>query len=139
MAKNWTLGRVVLILWFLFATVFALYSGWGALNDVIFRQGVQRGVLLGQNDTITRVIQLSTDCNTVSLFAGEGENRVEVGLVDSVCSASQINAARDAAKGAAAIPVVETKPVVVATPEVEVEKEVEEVEVEEPVSEETEA
>jgi hypothetical protein len=95
-AKSWTVGRVILVLWFAFATIFVVYSAWGALNNVIFTQGVQRGVTLGQNDTITRVIQLSQNCNTVSLFSGEGENRVEVGLVNSECSAAQVKAAREA-------------------------------------------
>lgn len=107
-AKSWTVGRVILVLWFTFATVFAVYSAWGALNNVIFSQGVQRGVVLGQNDTITRVIQLSQNCSTVSLYSGEGDARVEVGLVNSECSAAQIKAARDAAvNNAQSAPVME--------------------------------
>jgi len=102
-AKHWTIGRAILLLWCLFATAFVLYTAWGALNNVIFRQGVQRGVQLGQNDAVTRVIQLSQNCNTVNLFAGEGENRVEVGLVNSECSMTQVRAARDAAVQAAAV------------------------------------
>ena len=94
-AKHWTIGRVIFILWFVFATAFVIYTAWGALNNVIFRQGVQRGVQLGQNDAVTRVIQLSQNCNTVNLFAGEGENRVEVGLVNSACSAADVKAARE--------------------------------------------
>ena len=113
MAKDWTLGRVILVLWILFATAFVLYAGWGAVNNVVFRQGVERGALLGQNDTITRVIQLSQNCSTVNLFAGEGESRVEVGLVNSECSAAQIQAARDAAQETAAVETVPTEEVVV--------------------------
>ncbi len=122
-AKNWSIGRIILILWFIFATVFVLYTAWGALNNVIFRQGVQRGVQLGQNDTVTRVIQLSQNCSTVNLFAGEGENRVEVGLVNSECSAAQVKAAREATatkNTPATTPVVP----VVTTPAVEVPQEV---------------
>lgn len=116
-AKSWTVGRVILVLWFTFATIFVVYSAWGVLNNVIFTQGVQRGVTLGQNDTITRVIQLSQNCSTVSLFSGEGENRVEVGLVNSECSAAQVKAAREAAtQQPAGQP---TPPAVVETPVVE--------------------
>ncbi len=97
MAKNWTVGKIILIVWFLFATVFAAYSGWGALKNVIFRQGVQRGALLGQNESITKIIQLSQNCNMVNLFAGEGENRVEIGLVNAECTPAQIKAAEAAA------------------------------------------
>lgn len=113
-AKSWTVGHVILVLWFAFATIFVVYSAWGVLNNVIFTQGVQRGVTLGQNDTITRVIQLSQNCNTVSLFSGEGENRVEVGLVNSECSAAQVKAARDAAAQQPAV-----QPAVQPTPAVE--------------------
>ncbi len=96
-AKNWNAGRIVLAIWVVFATVFVLVNAWQALNGVVFREGVERGALLGQNNTITRVIELSANCNTVSLFAGEGESRVEVALVDSQCSAAQVKAAQDAA------------------------------------------
>jgi hypothetical protein len=131
-ANHWTVGRVILVLWFLFATVFVFYSAWGALNNVIFQQGVQRGALLGQNDTINRVIQLSQNCNTVSLFSGEGDARVEVGLVNSECSAAQVKAARDAASAqpAATMPTVTppvvTPPVVEETPSVSAEMPVQE-------------
>ena len=126
-ANHWTVGRVILVLWFTFATVFVLYSGWSALNNVIFQQGIQRGALLGQNDTINRVIQLSQNCNTVSLFSGEGDARVEVGLVNSECSAAQVKAARDAASAqpAVAMPTV-TPPVVTETPTVPAEMPVQE-------------
>ena len=100
-ARHWTIGRIILTLWVLFATAFVLYAGWGTLGNIVFREGVQRGVLLGQNDTITRVMKLSQNCNTVSLFAGEEENRVEIALVDATCSAEQIQAARTAAQPAA--------------------------------------
>lgn len=102
-AKNWTVGQAVLVVWVVFATAIVLINGWKSLNDVVFRNGMERGALLGQNNTITRVIDLSAGCNTVSLFAGEGENRVEVGLVDSQCSAAQVKAALDAAKAKAVI------------------------------------
>ncbi len=115
-AKHWTIGKVILILWCLFATLFVLYTGWGALNNVIFTQGVQRGVQLGQNDAVTRVIQLSQNCNTVNLFAGEGESRVEVGLVNSECSMSQVKAAREAAMQAAAVETPVVAPPVVPEP-----------------------
>lgn len=112
-AKNWTVGRVILVLWFIFATIFVVYSAWGVLNNVVFTQGVQRGVSLGQNDTITRVIKLSQNCNTVSLYSGEGENRVEIGLVNSECSPAQVQAARNAASQQ---PAVQTPPAAEAAP-----------------------
>ena len=122
-ANHWTVGRVILVLRFAFATIFVLYSAWITLNNVIFQQGVQRGALLGQNDSFNRVIQLSLYCNTVSLYSGEGDARVEVGLVNSECSAAQVKAARDAARTqpAVAMPTVTTPPAVEETPTVPVE------------------
>jgi len=118
-AKHWSIGRVLFILWFIFATAFVLYTAWGALNNVIFRQGVQRGVQLGQNDAVTRVIQLSQNCNTVNLFAGEGENRIEIGLVNSMCSAADIKAAREVAQESVVAPTPSPVTVPVTTPVVE--------------------
>ena len=106
-AKNFTLGKIFLIVWFLFATAFVLNAGWSTIENVVFRQGVQRGALLGQNESITKIIQLSQNCNIVSLFAGEGEARVEIGLVDATCTPEQVQAVIEAANG-----VVETEEVV---------------------------
>ena len=107
-AKDWTFGRVVLVLWFIFATAFVAYSGWGVLQNVVFREGVQRGALLGQNESITKIITLSQGCNIVNLFSGEGENRIELGLVDATCTPEQVNAAKvAAAPEAVEAPVVE--------------------------------
>lgn len=120
-AKNWTVGQIVLAVWVVFATAIVIVQGWKSLNDVVYRNGMERGALLGQNNTITRVIDLSANCNTVSLFAGEGENRVEVGLVDSSCSAAQVKAALDAAKQQAVVEEAEVEVEAEAAEEVEAE------------------
>lgn len=114
-AQGWSFGRIIFVLWFVFATAFVAYSGWGVLQNVVFREGVQRGAVLGQNESITKIIQLSQGCNIVSLFAGEGENRVEVGLVDAMCSPEQVQAAKAAATPTEAVeaPVVEEEEVMV--------------------------
>ncbi len=118
-AKDWTAGRIILWLWGLFATVFVLYSAWGVLQNVIFREGVERGAMLGQNESIAKIIQYSQGCNTVNLFLGEGENRVEVGLVDVTCTPEQVKAAQEAAVTPAEVeaPAVEEEEVILDTEE----------------------
>ncbi len=118
MAKHWTLGKVFLVIWLVLTTGFVAYVGvttvLGALenSETEMNDALQRGATFGQNNAITKILELSANCNTVSLFAGEGEDRVEVGLVDSACSSAQLRSAREAAATQATTQAVVPQPVV---------------------------
>jgi hypothetical protein len=118
MAKHWTLGKVFLVIWLVLTTGFVAYIGvttvLGALenSETEMNDALQKGATFGQNNAITKILELSANCNTVSLFAGEGENRVEVGLVDSACSSAQLRSAREAAATQATTQAVVPQPVI---------------------------
>jgi hypothetical protein len=77
-------GLFILALgFFAYATTQNLAT-WGVGNQNSFQLGVQQG----QKNAILAVIEKTADtekCEAINLFAGEGEQKVEVNLINTVC------------------------------------------------------
>lgn len=80
----------VLVALFILALGFFAYATtqnlakWGVGSQNSFTLGIQEG----QTNAILALIQKTADtekCETVNLYAGEGENRTEVNLINTAC------------------------------------------------------
>ncbi len=84
-SKHWSISKIILILWIIFSV---LYIGRDAKNAVLERV-FDAGKQIGQESVIVELMGRAQRCEPVNLFAGQGEDRVEINLVNPSCVAAK--------------------------------------------------
>ena len=84
-SKYWSIGSIILILWVIFSV---FYIGWDA-KDAILKRAFDVGKQAGQESVIVELMSRAQRCEPVNLFAGQGEDRVEINLVNPSCVAAE--------------------------------------------------
>jgi hypothetical protein len=78
-SKEWSVGKIILIVWLVFSIGFVGL----ALRNYVVTAVYQQGLRNGQDAAITEIMARAAKCEPVTLFAGQGEDRKEVTMVNS--------------------------------------------------------